>query len=97
MAIFRINPEDAEMPKIKTRFEPVFSTQDIANLENLNCVVNLLIGGQVTRPFNMRIETERVFGQGSPELRRAIVELSRQKYGRPRAEVEAEITARFNK
>lgn len=91
---FRINPDDAEF--MKNKFEPVFSPQDLVNIDNLNAYVSLLVNGQTTRPFNIRIETELVFGAGSPETAAALKEMSRLKYGRPRDEVEAEIMAGRN-
>jgi hypothetical protein len=89
MIAFRVGPDDAEY--LKNRFEPVFSPQDLSNIDNLNAYVSLLINGQTTRPFNIKIETERVFGQGSPEMAKSLMELSRAKFGRPREEVENEL------
>lgn len=88
---FRISPDDAEF--MKNKFAPVFSEQDLMNIDNLNAYVSLLVNGQTTRPFNIKIETERVFGAGSSDTVAALREMSRLKYGRPREEVEAEIVA----
>ncbi|MGD0976979.1 MAG: DUF87 domain-containing protein [Minisyncoccia bacterium] len=95
MAVFRVSPEDAEY--LKTKFEPTFTPQDLSNIDNLNAYVNLLISGQTARPFNIRVETDKVFGAGSKEMSTAIKELSRMKFGRPREEVEKELMARYNK
>ncbi|MEX2090572.1 MAG: DUF87 domain-containing protein [Candidatus Paceibacterota bacterium] len=89
---FRIGPDDAEF--MKNKFEPVFSPQDLVNIDNLNAYVSLLINGQTTRPFNIKLETERVFGAGSNENANALKQMSILKYGRPREEVEAEIKHR---
>jgi hypothetical protein len=89
---FRISPDDAEF--MKNKFEPVFSPQDLMNIDNLNAYVSLLINGQTSRPFNMKLETERVFGAGSREMAEQIMQLSQLKFGRPREEVEREIMAR---
>ncbi len=91
---FRIGPDDAEF--MKNKFEPVFSPQDLMNIENLNCYVNLLMNGQTERPFNIKIETERVFNAGNPEMTEYLKQLSRSKYARPREEVENEIKDKFN-
>ena len=91
---FRIGPDDSEF--MKNKFEPVFSPQDLMNIDNLNAYVSLLINGQTSRPFNVRLETEKVFGAGSPEIARSIKEMSRLKYGRPREEVEKEIQERVS-
>ena len=89
---FRIGPDDAEF--MKNKFEPVFSPQDLINLDNLNAYVSLLINGQTSRPFNMKLNTEMVFGAGNLDLGNAVKQMSRVKYGRPREEVEKEIQER---
>src|SRR3989338_5873478 len=94
IASFRISPDDAEF--MKNKFEPVFSPQDLMNIDNLHAYVNLLINFQTTRPFNIKLDTTGVFGAGSPETTRAIKEISRLKYGRPREEVEKEIMGKYD-
>ena len=89
---FRIGPDDAEF--MKNKFEPVFSPQDLINIDNLNAYVSLLINGQTSRPFNMKLNTEMVFGAGNLDLGNAVKQMSRVKYGRPREEVEKEIQER---
>ena len=80
---------------MKNKFEPVFSPQDLINIDNLNAYVSLLIGGQTTRPFNVKVDTDRVFGAGDKELSLTINKISKLKYSRPREEVEEEIKAKF--
>lgn len=94
IASFRIGPDDAEF--MKNKFEPVFNAQDLINIDNLNAYVNLLVDGQTTQPFNIKLETERVFNAGNPEMTAYLKQLSRSKYSRNRAEVEDEIKAKFN-
>lgn len=89
---FRISPDDAEY--MKNKFDPVFSPADLMNIDNLNAYVSMLINGRPARPFNIKLETEKVFGVGSAEVAQAVKELSRLKYGRPRQEIEAELMAR---
>jgi len=93
MAVFRISADDAEF--MKNKFTPVFTPQDLMTIDNLNAYVNLLIDGQSTRPFSMQLDTKTVFGQGSPEMAKAIQELSQLKFGRPREEVEEELKQRY--
>lgn len=95
---FRVGPDDAEF--MKNKFEPVFNPQDLANIDNLNAYVSLIINGQTSRPFNILIETEKVFGlpgqgAGSPDMIKALKEMSRLKYGRPREEVEEELRVKY--
>ena len=91
MVVFRIGAEDAEF--MKNQFEPVFSPQDLMNIDNFNAHAKLLINNQTVRPFNIRTIKEK---EGLPETIRALREMSRLKYGRPREEVEEEIRAGYN-
>ena len=79
---------------MKNKFEPVFSPQDLMNIDNLNAYVNLLINGQTSRPFNIKLDTTGVFGAGSSEIGEGVKQMSRFKYGRPRDEIEKEIQDR---
>ncbi len=92
MLAFRIGADDAEV--IEKQFAPTFSAHDLANIDNLNAYFKPLINGITTNPFNIKSYPFPP-DKGSPEVAEAIKELSRLKYGRPRAEVEAEIMARY--
>jgi type IV secretory pathway TraG/TraD family ATPase VirD4 len=89
MAVLRVGADDAEF--LKNKFEPVFTPQDLMNIDNFNAYVNLLISNRTTRPFNVQFLRPKA---GSPEIARAIKELSRLKYGRDRDEVEREFRQR---
>jgi len=80
---FRIGPDDAEF--MKNKFEPVFTAQDLMNIDNLNAHVNLLLRGQTARPFNVKLETERVFGQGNADWGKQIKEYVIAKYSQPQS------------
>lgn len=86
---FRIGSDDAEY--MEKQFAPVFTAQDLLNIDNYNAYLKLLITGQTSKPFNIKtIPPEK----GSPEMSDYIKELSRRKYSRPREEVENEIIKR---
>jgi len=89
IASFRVGVEDAEF--LAKEFAPVFSAYDVINLELYNAYVKLLIKNSPARPFNMQTLAPV---PGNAEVARKLRELSRLKYGRPRAEVEAEILER---
>jgi hypothetical protein len=95
MVVFRISPEDAESPVIKTKFEPAITPYDISNIDNLNAYVSMLVNGQVGRPCNMRALTEMVFGKGDPKIAKLITDICRLRFARPRADIEREIQERF--
>lgn len=58
------------------------------NIDNRNAHLKLLVGGKPSTPFN--IET-LPFQSGSMEHIAQIRSMSSMRYGRPRAEVEAEV------
>lgn len=89
---FRVGPEDAKF--LVKYFEPVFGEQDLINIDNRHAYAKLLINGATTMPFNIATETSP---QSSLDEAEKLRELSRQKYARPRAEVEEMINKRFAK
>jgi len=87
---FRVSSQDAEyLAKYMT---PVFGAPDLMNIANYKAYLKLMIDGQPSRPFNVdTIKPEK------PEVSYAleIKKLSRESYCRNKAEVEAEIQARY--
>lgn len=77
MAVFRVGADDAEF--LKNQFEPVFSPQDLLNIDNFNSYVKLLINNQTTRPFNIKIDPPP---KDDRMLAAQVKELSRSKYSR---------------
>jgi len=76
MAVFRVGADDAEF--LKNQFDPVFSPQDLLNIDNFNCYVKLLINNQTARPFNIKIDPPSTV---NPEMGPQLKEISRNKYG----------------
>ncbi|MEI6280520.1 MAG: TraM recognition domain-containing protein [bacterium] len=90
MAIFRVGTEDATF--LEPKFKPQFSAWDITKLNNREAYISMLVKGQPTKPFNLRtLDAEK----GNPDIVDSLKELSYVKFGRDRAEVEAEIMARY--
>jgi len=90
MATYRVSPEDAEiLAKIHA---PVFEAQDISNIDNYNAYVKMLVHGQPQKSFSL---AAAVPTDGDVSVRDMIKNLSREKYGRPREEVEAEIMRKY--
>lgn len=90
MAVFRVGTEDATF--LEPKFKPQFSAQDITKLDNYNAYMSMLVKGQPTKPFNLYTLAPE---KGNPDIVDSLKELSYVKYGRDRAEVEAEIMARY--
>jgi len=90
IAAFRVGADDAEF--LKNQFDPVFSPQDLLNIDNFNAYAKLLIGNMTSKPFNLSVPRPP---SGNEEMISSAKELSRLKFGRPRAEVEEEIARRY--
>ena len=92
IASFRVGAEDAEY--LEKQFGPVFTASDIVNLDNHNAYLKLLVNGRPVKPFN--IETLAP-PEGNTANIEKLKELSYLKFGRDRAEVEAEIMKKYQK
>lgn len=86
---FRVGPEDAEF--LEKQFEPIFSANDLVNVDNYNVFAKLLINNELAKPFNMRIYPPT---SGDLEASGYFKELSRLKYGRDAKIVSKEIMER---
>ena len=86
---FRIGADDAEF--LEKQFEPEFSRFDLVNLDNFNLVIKMMIENKTSSPFKLQILYPQ---KGNPKIVKPIKELSRLKYGREKALVEAEILER---
>lgn len=87
---FRVGPEDAEF--LEKQFAPVFTAQDIINVDNYQCFVRLLMNNELTKPFNMKTYPPT---SGDQEVANALKELSRLRFGRDATIVNREIMTRI--
>jgi len=84
---FRIGPQDAEF--IEKQTEPVFSAHDLINLDRFNAYAKLTIDGTPSKAFSMQtLPPEK---ESDRELAHKVKELSRLKYGKDKAEIEAKL------
>ncbi len=86
---FRVGPNDAEF--LEKQFVPVFSQQDLVNVDNFNAYAKIMVNGVSERPFTLQSIEPR---KGSEDIGAKLMEYSRLKYGKPRVEVEQEILER---
>ncbi len=91
IAAFRTGAEDAEF--LAKQFEP-FLAADIMNIDNRNAYVKLLVDGRPVKPFNIETLPPPV---NSKDHLDALKELSFLKFGRDRAEIEADIAEKYSK
>lgn len=90
--VFRVGAADAEILS-KQFFEPVFSQNDLVNIDNFNAYIKLMINNTTSKPFSMVINPPT---RGNPIIVQSIRELSRLKYGRDRKAIDFEISERYN-
>jgi len=83
---FRIGASDGEI--LEKQLAPIFNQNDLINISNFNAYLKILIDNQPTRAFNMKIFPSDF---GNRERAEQIKQLSRQKFGRSRSEVEERI------
>jgi hypothetical protein len=87
----RIGITDADM--LVKKFAPTFDAEDLTRLPNFQTIASVMIHNVPSAAFSMSLVP--AMGQSSPQLRDALKKLSAAKYGRPRAEVEAEFFTRM--
>jgi len=89
MCVFRVGPEDAEF--LEKNFAPVFTVNDLVNVDNYNCFTRMLINSELSKPFNMKTFPPTAGDQTAANY---LKELSRLKYGRDAKIVNREIMER---
>lgn len=89
---YKIGAQDGEY--MAKEMAPVFSDQDLVNLDKFKAVMKLSIDTQPSRPFSIT-PVNPYLEKGDPNLAQALKQLSRLKYGRPREYVGREIIRRI--
>lgn len=91
---FRVGVSDANY--LAREFQPVFTEQDLLNIERFHAYVKTIINKEPVPPFSMDTTKDMAADRKrrNPQLAEKIKRLSTLKYGRPVAEVEAEISRR---
>lgn len=87
---FRVGAEDAEF--LEKQFEPVFSANDLVNVDNRNLFAKILVNNELTKPFNMKTNPPT---PGDQKIANYLKELSRLKYGRDSKIINREIMERI--
>lgn len=94
MAVFRVSSEDAAF--LEKRFAPQFTADDIMKIPNRNAYLQMLGNGSPLAPFNIStLALDQVAKKNPPGVADKIKQLSYMKYGKDRAEVEADIMRRY--
>lgn len=86
---YRVGPEDADF--LAKQLTPTFDAADIINIPNHRAAMRIISRGSVLTPFSIKMLPK--IGQADVKMQAAVKELSRTKYGRPKAQVEHDIFA----
>ena len=89
---YKIGPEDGEF--MEKYYAPVFSNQDLVNMDKFKAVMKLSVDNQPTTPFSI-IPKNPYLEKGDENIAKAFYELSRLKYGRDRMFIQKEIEYRI--
>lgn len=92
MMCYKIGAADAEY--MAKEMAPVFSAQDMINIDKFKGVMKLSINGQPSIPFSITVPFPWL-EKGDKKVGEAVKQLSRLKFGRDREFVEREITRRI--
>ncbi|MFA5917513.1 MAG: DUF87 domain-containing protein [Candidatus Gracilibacteria bacterium] len=89
---YKVGPEDGEF--LAKYYAPVFSEQDLVNMDKFKAVMKLSVDQQPTTPFSI-IPVNPYLETGDKKIAKAFIELSRLKYGRDKEFVGKEIEYRI--
>lgn len=89
--IGRCGTEDVE--EAVKLFQPVFQPEDLLFMPNYMAAAKLLIDGYPSQPFTMKLPSP--MGTPNDEVGQMLAQMSAQRYGRPRAQVEAATRKRW--
>ena len=89
--VFRVDLNDAQV--LIDKFEPVFSVNDLIGLDNFNACSRILVKGDLSRPFSIRILLPPA---ADSSLAKEIKDLSRTVYNQNKQKTEIEIYERFS-
>lgn len=95
MMMYKIGPQDAEVA-VK-EMAPVFSEQDLVNMDAFKGSMKLCVNGQPSRPFSIEVPRpwlEKTYLKDD-QAAEAFKQLSRLKFGRPKEFVNREILRRI--
>lgn len=91
---FRVGVSDANY--LQHEFNPVFNENDLINIDKYNAYIKTIVRNEPVKPFSVDLtkNMDELHTKQNPNIAKAVVQLSRLKYGRSRELVEAEITQR---
>ena len=91
---FRVGVTDANY--LAHEYQPVFNETDLINIDKFNAYIKTIVHNEPVKPFSLDLtkDMSKVSAERNPEIAKAIIQLSRLKYGQPRELIEAEVSER---
>lgn len=91
---FRVGVTDASY--MQREYQPVFGESDLINIERFHAYMKTIVDNEPVPPFSVDMTKDlKKFKEASNEkVAKAVIQLSRLKFGRPRELVEAEVSQR---
>lgn len=91
---FRVGVTDASY--VSREFQPVFGETDLINIDRFHAYMKTIVNNEPVPPFSvdMTKDIKQYKAMANPKIAKAVVQLSRLKYGKPRELVEAETVQR---
>ncbi len=91
---FRVGVTDASY--LQREYQPVFGESDLINIERFHVYMKTIVDNEPVPPFSVDLtkDLKKFKAQENEKVSKAIIQLSRLKFGRPRELVEAEINQR---
>lgn len=93
MMCYKIGAQDAEA--MAKEMAPVFSDQDLMNIDAFKSAIKLAVDGQPSRPFSLNVQKPWL-EKGNDKMPEALKQISRLTHARSRKFVEKEIFARLD-
>jgi len=94
LVTMRVGPDDGKY--LESQYAPVFTETDLINQPNIHACIKLLVDGKYPPPFSMSTMYDDKRYPKNIKVANLIKKISRLRYGRERALVEAEISRRAN-
>lgn len=93
---YRLGVTDASF--VSREFQPVFGEQDLQNVERFHVYMKTIVENDPVPPFSVDLtfDYKKFKEEANEKIAKAVVELSRLKYGKPRQLVETETVQRSN-
>jgi len=91
---FRVGVTDASY--LQREYQPVFGESDLINIERFHTYMKTIVDNEPVPPFSVdhTKDMKKYKAEANEKVAKAIIQLSRLKFGRPRELVEAEINQR---